>query len=82
MDKTLRKALLLLFFACFLYILSFFHRVCPAVISLDLGRELGLDTESLTLFSSATMLAYGLMQLPSGLLADAVGAVGGLVLHR
>ena len=73
MDKTLRKALLLLFFACFLYILSFFHRVCPAVISLDLGRELGLDTESLTLFSSATMLAYGLMQLPSGLLADAVG---------
>lgn len=80
MDKTLRKALLLLFFACFLYILSFFHRVCPAVISLDLGRELGLDTESLTLFSSATMLAYGLMQLPSGLLADALGGRKAVVL--
>lgn len=73
MDKTFRKALLLLFFACFIYILSFFHRVCPAVIALDLSHDLGLGTESLTLFSSATMLAYGLMQLPSGLLADAVG---------
>ncbi len=56
---------------CLIYILSFFHRVCPAVLAVDISRDLGVSVADIGFFSSATMLAYGLMQLPSGLLADA-----------
>ncbi len=74
MNKTqTRAAFLVLILCCGGYILSMFHRACPAIIALDLGRDLGLDNAGLGLMSGATLLSYGLMQLPSGLLADRMG---------
>lgn len=73
MERVPRRAWTVLVLACAVYILSFFHRVCPAVIALDLSVDLGVGATEVGMFSASTMLAYGLMQLPSGLLADAVG---------
>lgn len=58
---------------CLLYILSFFSRNSTAVIVPDLQQELGFTTANIGLISGSTMLAYGLMQLPAGLLTDAFG---------
>ena len=71
--KASRSAFYILALCCAAYILSMFHRVCPAVISLDLSRDFGLDNSTLGMLSGATFLSYGLMQLPSGLLADKLG---------
>ena len=80
MNKTTRTAILILAICCAAYILSMFHRVCPAVISLDLGRDLGLDNGGMSMMSAVTLLSYGLMQLPSGLLADRMGGKRALIL--
>ena len=72
-DSALRSALFILFICCCAYILSMFNRVCPAVISLDLCRDLSLDNSQISLLSGLTLLSYGAMQLPSGLLADWLG---------
>lgn len=71
--KASRSALCVLALCCTAYVLSMFHRVCPAVISLDLCRDLGLDNSTLGMLAGATFLSYGLMQLPSGILADKLG---------
>lgn len=56
-----------------IYVCTMFYRMAPTVLALDIGRDLGLATPDLAFMSGATMLGYGLMQLPSGLLADAWG---------
>ena len=75
-----RTALIVLLLCCGGYVLSMFHRACPAIIALDLGRDLGLDNAGLGLMSGAALLSYGLMQLPSGLLADRLGGRRSLAL--
>ncbi|MCH5276865.1 MAG: MFS transporter [Desulfovibrionaceae bacterium] len=80
MDMLRKQAPLILGLVCAMYVLSFFHRVCPAIIALDLSRDLGVSPDAVALFSSATFFSYGLMQLPSGLLADALGGRKALVL--
>lgn len=67
---TRTKVLLL---CCVVYILSLFHRSSIAVISFDIASSLEVSLASLGYLSGTTMLAYGIMQLPSGLLADAFG---------
>ncbi len=62
-----------LFLCCAVYILSLFHRSSIAVISFDIAASLDVSLASLGYLSGTTMLAYGIMQLPSGLLADAFG---------
>lgn len=69
-----KKTLLLIAVCSLLYLMSFFHRVSPTVLALDLMRDFGVSATELGVFSSSTMLAYGLMQLPSGMLADLFGA--------
>ncbi len=68
-----RTAILVLLLCCGAYILSMFHRACPAILAADLEKELGLDNSALALMSGATLLSYALMQLPSGILADRMG---------
>lgn len=65
---------------CCVYIFSFFLRLCPAVLSLDISRDLSISTAEVALFSSATMFTYGLIQLPSGLLSDAFGGKNTILL--
>ena len=55
------------------YILVFFHRLCPAVIALDMQETFGLSSTLLGILGSAYFYPYAIMQLPTGLLADSWG---------
>lgn len=51
----------------------FFHRLCPAVIALDIQASFGLTGTLLGVFGSAYFYSYAIMQLPTGLMADSWG---------
>ncbi len=51
----------------------FFHRLCPAVIALDIQASFGLTGTLLGVLGSAYFYAYAIMQLPTGLMADSWG---------
>lgn len=53
--------------------LVFFHRLCPAVIALDIQASFGLSGTLLGVLGSAYFYAYAIMQLPTGLMADSWG---------
>ena len=55
------------------YLLSYLFRTVNAVISPELTRELGLDASSLGFLTSAYFLAFGLIQIPVGMLLDRYG---------
>ena len=55
------------------YVLVYFHRLCPAVVALDLMRDLDADGALIGLLASAYFYPYALMQIPSGLLSDSWG---------
>jgi MFS family permease len=55
------------------YFMSYAFRVVNAVISPDLTRELALHPSSLGLLTGTYLLAFGLMQLPAGILLDRYG---------
>ncbi|MCB2225834.1 MAG: MFS transporter [Desulfarculaceae bacterium] len=55
------------------YLLVFFHRLCPAVIALDIQADFGLSGTVLGLLGSAYFYPYALMQIPTGILADSWG---------
>lgn len=55
------------------YVLVYFHRLCPAVVALDLMRDLDADGALVGLLASAYFYPYALMQIPSGLLSDSWG---------
>ena len=65
------------YFACltiFLsYLLVYFHRVCPAVIALDMQQAFGVGGALLGTLGSAYFYPYGLMQIPVALLVDSWG---------
>lgn len=55
------------------YVLVFFHRLCPAVIALDIQEAFGVTGTLLGVLGSAYFYPYAIMQLPAGLLADSWG---------
>ena len=55
------------------YLLSYLFRTVNAVISPELTRDLGLDASSLGFLTSAYFLAFGLIQIPVGMLLDRYG---------
>jgi sugar phosphate permease len=71
------KALAFRYFICaviFLaYFVVYFHRVCPAVIARDMQADFGAGRWLLGLLGAAYFYAYGLMQIPTGLLTDSWG---------
>lgn len=77
---NMKKCVTVLLICCGIYILSMFHRTGIAVLSMDIMRDFHFSQASLGLISGVTLLAYGLMQLPSGILADHLGARRTLVL--
>ena len=66
-----RYLVCLLIFLC--YFLVYFHRVCPAVIALDMQHAFSVGGTLLGLLGSAYFYSYAAMQLPVGLLADSWG---------
>ncbi len=57
-----------------LYLIGFFHRVAPAVITRELSLDFKLDATALGSLSALYFYSYVLMQVPTGILADRWGA--------
>ena len=55
------------------YLLVYFHRLCPAVVALDMQADLHTSGALLGFLAAAYFYPYALMQLPSGLLSDSWG---------
>jgi sugar phosphate permease len=55
------------------YLLVYFHRLCPAVVALDMQADLETSGALLGFLAAAYFYPYALMQLPSGLLSDSWG---------
>lgn len=56
-----------------LYLLGFFQRVAPAVMTAELTRDFGLTASSLGNLSAFYFYSYVAMQVPTGILADRLG---------
>jgi sugar phosphate permease len=66
------------------YVLSFFHRIAPAAIAGELRQAFGATGASLGALAATYFLVYTVMQVPTGVLVDALGprrvvAAGGLL---
>ena len=55
------------------YLVGFFQRVAPAVMVDELMREFQIGGAQLGILSATYFYSYTAMQIPSGLLADAIG---------
>ena len=73
LSKALRFRWLIFWILSFSYILVYFHRLCPAVVAVDMMRDLHTGGALLGLLGSAYFYPYALMQLPAGLLSDSWG---------
>jgi len=56
-----------------LYLIAFYQRVAPAVMTADLSRDFGLSATSLGNLSAFYYYGYVAIQIPTGLLADRWG---------
>ncbi|OQA33033.1 MAG: putative sulfoacetate transporter SauU [Betaproteobacteria bacterium ADurb.Bin341] len=56
------------------FMLAFFHRLAPAVLSSELQQAFRTSGAELGMLAAAYFYAYMLMQIPSGVLADTLGA--------
>lgn len=56
------------------WLLVFFHRPAPAVVAVDMMKDLKTGGAPMGLLASAYFYPYGLMQIPAGLLSDSLGA--------
>ncbi len=56
-----------------LYLIGFFHRVAPAVMTAELMRQFGIGAAALGNLSAFYFYSYVLMQIPTGILADRWG---------
>lgn len=56
-----------------LYLIAFYQRVAPAVITQELSREFGLTAAALGNLSAFYFYSYVAVQIPTGLLADRFG---------
>jgi MFS family permease len=59
--------------AALFYLLAFFHRVAPAVITGELMREFQISAAALGNLSAFYFYSYVAMQIPTGILADRWG---------
>jgi len=73
MEKALRYRWVIFWILATGYILVYFHRLCPAVVAVDMMRDLAAGGTLLGLLGSAYFYPYAVMQLPAGLLADSWG---------
>ncbi|OEU46952.1 MAG: MFS transporter [Desulfobacterales bacterium S7086C20] len=73
LHKALRYRWLIFWVLAASYILVYFHRLCPAVVAVDMMHDLQAGGAMLGLLGSAYFYPYAIMQLPAGLLSDSWG---------
>lgn len=56
------------------YVIVFFHRLAAGVVKDDLIKEFNISATTFANLSSTYFYAYMIMQIPSGMLADSLGA--------
>lgn len=78
MNKIKNKAYTYRWFVFALLILAyffvFFHRLSPAVVKINLQQAFGMSAMQYANLNSAYFYSYAIMQIPSGILADTLGA--------
>ena len=60
--------------ACSLAVLAYLHRLSFKTAAPVLGTELGLSAEGISYLMAAFLVAYGISEIPCGLIADKFGA--------
>lgn len=73
LQRALRYRWLVFWILAAGYVLVYFHRLCPAVVAVDMMRDLEAGGTLLGVLSSAYFYPYAAMQLPAGLLSDSWG---------
>lgn len=71
--KPLRYRWLIFWILAVGYALVYFHRLCPAVVAVDMMKDLGAGGTLLGVLGAAYFYPYAVMQLPAGLLSDSWG---------
>jgi sugar phosphate permease len=69
----LRLAWLIWSLASVFYVMAFFHRLAPAVMTRELMRDFDISAAALGNLSGFYFYSYWLMQIPTGILADTWG---------
>jgi sugar phosphate permease len=72
-QKVLRYRWGIFWIMAIAYVFVYFHRLCPAVVALDLQRDLAATGAFMGLLASAYFYPYAIMQFPAGLLSDSLG---------
>ena len=73
LQKALRYRWLIFCILSLGYILVYFHRLCPAVLAVDMMRDLQAGGALTGLLGAAYFYTYAIVQLPAGLLSDSWG---------
>ena len=73
LDDTATQARRIYIVLCLAYVASQFFRVSNAVIAPELMRTLSIAPEAMGIITGAYFLAFGIMQLPTGVLLDRIG---------
>jgi sugar phosphate permease len=72
-QKVLRYRWVIFWILACGYVLVYFHRLCPAVVAVDMMRDLKTGGALTGFLGAAYFYPYALMQLPAGLLSDSWG---------
>ena len=70
---TVTVGLFIWSFGALFYLLGFFHRVAPAVITVELMQDFQINATALGHLSALYFYSYVAMQIPTGILADLWG---------
>ncbi len=73
-QKVLSYRWIIFWILAFGYVLVYFHRICPAVVAVDMMRDLKTGGALTGFLGAAYFYPYAVMQLPAGLLSDSWGS--------
>ena len=72
-EKMLTYRWLVLGIMALAFSFVYFHRLCPAIVAVDLQKAFGASGSVMGLLASAYFYPYAVMQFPAGLLSDSIG---------
>ncbi len=72
-EKVLAYRWLVLGIMALAFAFVYFHRLCPAIVAVDLQKAFGASGGLMGILASAYFYPYAVMQFPAGLLSDSIG---------